>query len=340
MPRLLLLLLLITACSTPNPPGQYSTEDTIIPNGPIRLSARIYKPGGQGPFPAAILLHGSENHTKDYYTEYSEYFAAHGIVVANYDKRGQGQSTGNLWTSTFQDLAGDAVEVVDHLALLPYVDNSRIGLWADSQGGWVALLADSLSSRIDFIINKSGPAVTPLAQTLYDTRENYLEPDGVPANIQDELLNLYPQILEYLTRNREEALWDEIHRQLNRFAPTPYFKESFDEYYLSLLNPPEEMKTINEVPLDPSGRDYDFDPASLLQKLDTPMLMLYGTADELVDIQESAGIIRKIQNPAIELKIYPKADHGIRIHRKPGFLLKPCFPEGYLDSLVKFIITP
>ncbi|MCA9457452.1 MAG: alpha/beta hydrolase [Nitrospira sp.] len=213
MPRLLLFLLpfLFLACATSDQPGQYSTEDTIIPNDSIRLSARIYKPGGQGPFPAVVLLHGSKNHTKDYYTEYSEYFAAHGIVVANYDKRGQGQSTGNLWTATFHGLADDAVAVVEHLASQPYVDDSRIGLWADSQGGWVALLADSLSPQISFIINKSGPAVTPLAQTLYDTRENYLEANGVPEDIQDELLNLYPQILEYLTRNREEALWREIH---------------------------------------------------------------------------------------------------------------------------------
>ena len=56
---------------------------TEFKNGDITFSANIYKPEGNGPFPAVVMVHGSKNHTKDFYTEYSEYFSDNGIVVLN-----------------------------------------------------------------------------------------------------------------------------------------------------------------------------------------------------------------------------------------------------------------
>lgn len=94
--------------------GNYTQSKTVIESREVNLSAEIYKPVGQGPFPAVVMVHGSKNHTKDFYTEYSRYFSNNGIVAANYDKRGQGKSAGDLWTATFEDLALDVESVVNH----------------------------------------------------------------------------------------------------------------------------------------------------------------------------------------------------------------------------------
>ena len=306
-------------------------------NEDISFSANVYKPDGEGPFPAVVMVHGSKNHTKDFYTEYSEYFAQNGIVTLNYDNRGHGNSGGNLWTSTFQDLGSDVASAVEHLKSLDYVDPNKIGLWADSHGGWIVLITDEISDNIEFIISKAGPSVTPLQTVYFDVENNYLDKSGIPENEKKRILNMYPKIFEYLTRNRSDSLWNSLRQDLDYFESTPYFKNSFDNYYKELLSPPDKTEPISEIEIAPSGRDYDFNPKAYLENLNTRMLIIYGTADQLIPADECIRVVRNIQNPVIELKVYKYADHGIRIHRKPDILFAPKFPDGYLESLVNFI---
>ena len=286
---------------------------TEFKNGDIAFSANIYKPEGNGPFPAVIMVHGSKNHTKDFYTEYSEYFADNGIVTLNYDNRGQGKSQGNLWTSRFNDLASDLNAAVEYLQTLEYVNKDKIGFWADSHGGWIVLIADGISDNIDFIISKAGPAVTPLKTVEFDVDRNFLTKQNVPEIEKEKILNLYPKIFEYLTRNRNETLWADIKNKLDYFEPTPYFKNDFDEYYKELLKAPSEMPPVDKVPLAPSGRNYDFDPKPYLKKITTRMLLVYGTDDNLIPVNDCVPIIKDIDNPNIEMIVYENADHGIRI---------------------------
>ena len=328
----IIVLFAFLGCSS-----KYKTIGTEFKNGDITFSANIYKPEGKGLFPAVIMVHGSKNHTKDFYTEYSEYFADNGIVTLNYDNRGHGKSEGNLWTSTFEDLASDLNAAVAYLQTLDYVNSEKIGFWADSHGGWIVLIADMLYDNIDFIINKSGPAVTPLATVEFDVNRNYLSKQDVPEKEKYRILNLYPKIFEYLTRNRNENLWTDIKDELDSFEPTPYFKNDFDEYYKSLLKPPSEMSPVDKVQIAPSGRDYDFDPRPFLEKINTRMLLIYGTADKLIPVNECITVIENINNPYIEMIVYEKADHGMRIHKKPDILFGTRFPDGYFEKLVKFI---
>lgn len=310
---------------------------TEFKNGDITFSANIYKPEGHGPFPAVIMVHGSKNHTKDFYAEYSEYFADNGIVALNYDNRGHGNSGGNLWTSAFNDLATDLVAAVEYLRTLDYINKDKVGFWADSHGGWIVLIADSLSDNIDFIISKSGPAVTPLATVEFDVDRNYLSKQNVPKKKKQKILNLYPKIFEYVTRNRINNLWTDIKSELDYFEPTTYFKNDFDEYYKGLLKPPNEMLPMDKVPIAPSGRNYDFDPRPFLKKINTRMLLVYGTADKLIPVNDCISVIKDIDNPNIEIVVYKKADHGIRIQQRPDILFGTKFPDGYFEKLVKFI---
>ncbi|MCB0278820.1 MAG: alpha/beta hydrolase, partial [Calditrichaeota bacterium] len=184
---------------------RYQQIETEFYNQQIKFSARIEKPEGSGPFPAVVIVHGSQNHRKDYYNEYSHYFAENGIVALSYDDRGFADSGGNLWTSDFLDLATDLLAAVSYLKSLGYVDEQRIGFWADSHGGWIVLIADSLSQEIAFIVNKSGPAVTPLATVLFE-KSKRLDSYDLPKVTHDKILDLYQKMIEYLAGNRSETL--------------------------------------------------------------------------------------------------------------------------------------
>lgn len=335
--NLVSLIVIWVAVSCTGLSENYSTEITSVKNGDVALVAKIYRPKGNGPFPAIVLVHGSKNHTKEFYSEYSEYFASHGIVSVNYDKRGHGQSTGNLYTSTFTDMAKDAIAIVDHLKSQSYINQDRIGLWADSQGGWVILMTESLSDDIDFMINKSGPIMTPIEQILFDYKHNYMIPDHTPQEVMDELGIWYKNVFEYLTRERSDSLWGNIESVIKKYENTPYLKNQFDIYYLNILGPPGTIKPKAEVILDPAGRSYDFDPVPYLKNLETPMLYFIGTADKLNNVTECIEALTKVSNPNITLKVYQGADHGIRIQKEPAIFYKSSFPQGYLQTQESFI---
>ncbi len=96
----------------------------------------IYKPEGDGPFPAVVLVHGSKNHTIGLlHGVFYGTLPSHSIVTVNYDKDVRVCPQSSLYTSTFTDLAKDALTIVEYLKEQPFIDQDRIGLWADSRGG-------------------------------------------------------------------------------------------------------------------------------------------------------------------------------------------------------------
>ena len=128
-------------------------------------AATLTLPPGSGRFPAVAMVHGSGRSTRDEFDVFTAYFALHGVAVLADDKRGVGQSGGRYpgdvaSDATIDVLARDAQAEVRFLAKLPQVDSKRVGLWGDSQGGWIVPLAASRERAVRWAILNSGPTVT------------------------------------------------------------------------------------------------------------------------------------------------------------------------------------
>jgi len=103
-----------------------------------------YSPPGDGPFPAIVLLHGSEGRWAGWSQRTAAIFAAHGFLAAPF-----GYSVGgNAWN------AGDIVNVpldktADALATLRAnsLSTGKIGLYGASRGAEHALLLASLMAK-------------------------------------------------------------------------------------------------------------------------------------------------------------------------------------------------
>ena len=69
----------------------------------------LFLPEGNGPFPAAVIIHGSGTSDRDnlWPLTLTQYLRESGIAVLLPDKRGSEKSEGDWRTSSFQDLAGD-----------------------------------------------------------------------------------------------------------------------------------------------------------------------------------------------------------------------------------------
>ncbi len=143
-------------------------EEVVIDGDGVRLAATLALPRkGKGPFPAAVILHGSGPVIRRDLRAYGGRLAPDGMAVLMYDKRGTGDSTGThrgfnpaTCAEVHDELARDALAAVDYLRGRPDIDPQRIGLIGGSQAGWVMALAASRSDAVRFLVALAGPAVS------------------------------------------------------------------------------------------------------------------------------------------------------------------------------------
>src|SRR5262249_30699692 len=124
----------------------------------LRPHDALYRPTGDGPFPAVILLHGCSGvRSKD--RGWAEAFRQQGYVAVVVDSlSGRGITSPadrrkvclglDLWGST---RAADLLASLEYIRALPFVDRTRIAVVGWSHGAWAAL---------DFLASTSADAVT------------------------------------------------------------------------------------------------------------------------------------------------------------------------------------
>lgn len=140
-------------------------------NGNLQLAGMLFVPEGEGPFPTAVIIHGSGTSQRDnskWYLSVTKHLIDNGIAVLFPDKRGSEKSEGEWRGASFEDLAGDALSAIEYLKTQDYFEYSSIGLLGMSQGGWIAPLATSKSEDVSYVVSMSGAFVTTDEQLLYE----------------------------------------------------------------------------------------------------------------------------------------------------------------------------
>ena len=130
------------------------SEDVRYKNGAMTLAALLLIPEASKPLAGAVIIQGSgaSDRTNRWARAIAEILVGKGIAVLLTDKRGSGKSDGNWQTSSFDDLAADALAGADYLRARKEIDAGRVGLVGLSQGGWIAPLAAARSENIAFVI--------------------------------------------------------------------------------------------------------------------------------------------------------------------------------------------
>jgi hypothetical protein len=115
------------------------TDVTFVGSGGVILHGLVVAPTPSGKRrPALVMLEGAGNRGRHELQPAAEVFARRGVITLIYDKRKVGYS---LLRRDYGLLAADAIAAVALLATRPDVDPSRLGLWAQSEGAYVAPLA-------------------------------------------------------------------------------------------------------------------------------------------------------------------------------------------------------
>jgi pimeloyl-ACP methyl ester carboxylesterase len=292
----------------------FAREEIAFTNGDVRLGGTLSFPDTRGPHPAIVFIHGSGPGGRDELRFIADYFLVNGFATVVYGKR-------TNWTaSSFSDLADDALAAVR--VLKSRADIRQAGLWGVSQGGWLVALAASRSSDVAFIINESGPGITPEAQMQFWVRTK-LRGAGFDNAAMLAASNLVRKNFDCV---RTDSGWDALAQANDAARRAPWFTH---------------MASLEMHRDDPAfwKLNAGFDPVPVLRKVRCPVLALYGARDTLVPPRESADIwrtaLKQAGNSDVTVKVFPDGDHGLR--ETTGGTLKDLsrsrgFVSGYFET--------
>ncbi len=282
------------------------TEEVTFQNGEFTLSGTLYVPDLSGPAPTIVFLHGSGEETRKNSIYSAQWFASMGYVVLIYDKRGTGLSDGSKesWSRfSFNDLADDLVAAIDYLRNRVEVDNSKIGVQATSQGGWVVALATSKTDYIHYIIMKSA-SVTTLEEDRIFERSVRLKKEGFSKRDLEEAQKIQKKEKEF---GKDYKSPDSFTKLFEKFKDKPWFSRVY----------------ASENPFSESLYEYrkwysnvaDFNPIQYLENTETPIFWIFGDSglDHLSPVEISLQNIRRLRHngKAYEIKVFEGEGHKI-----------------------------
>ena len=278
----------------PVKPYPYYEEEVLFPNteAGISLSGTFTRPAQEGDYPVVILISGSGRHDRDgsMYTHrpflvLSDYLTRKGIAVLRYDDRGFGESTGNFNEATTADFAQDVLSAVKYLKTRTDIDTNHIGLIGHSEGGIVAPLATNQTSDISFIVTMAATGIPGSEVTVLQSKSlrSFPVPDekAFEENVR-KAIKIATSDLETTTKRKALHTHNEVYL-------TPILKS----LGATNENISKFIETETETVLRPwSNYFYNYNPANEFEKLNVPVLSLFGSKDQQVDASINHNAIR------------------------------------------------
>ena len=184
-------------------------------NGDLQLAGMLILPEGEGPFPVAVIIHGSGTSSREnkWYLTVAKHLQENGIAVLLPDKRGSEKSEGDWRGASFDDLAGDTLSAISYIKEQNQFEYSTIGVLGMSQGGWIAPLVATKSDDVSFVVSMSGAGVTSDEQLLFE------EINSITA------MGTYPFVARLIapltTKNIQQM---DFWRPIAGYDPLPYWE--------------------------------------------------------------------------------------------------------------------
>lgn len=286
--------------------------------GDLQLAGTLHLPASSPPHPAVLMLQGSGPADRDsggYFPPIRDTFLDRGIAVYSFDKPGIGGSSGD-WRQ--YALAGRTDQALAAIALLRghnEIDPRRVGIWGQSQGGWLVQMLAARLPDLAFAIANSGAAIGVEAQDRYGC-EHTMRAEGKSKEQITRALAFIAAVHTAALRGDDYASVER--RLLEASRGEPWYG------YLAIDNA-EDWGGMSRFVTE------RYEPAEALARACCPFLALFGALDVLVPAWESAAIyaraLREAGNQDATIVVFPQGNHRILVPETGEFV------TGYLDVL-------
>lgn len=326
--------------------GRYATQPRqALRETPVRfkshgteLAGMLIEPAStHSKPPLVVFVHGSEK-TPGIGGYYPYVFAAQGLAVFAYDKRGTGASDGD-YTQNFELLADDAAAALAQARTLAAGRYSRAGFFGGSQGGWVAPRAAALA-HADYVAVGFGLVMTPLEedeqQVVLEMKEKGYDDKAVAR--AREVADAAGGVMASHFTSGYEQLAD----VKQRFAEEPWLHSIEGEFTGPMLAESEaDLRRTGAPRYDNLNILWHYDAVAAIRALDIPQLWVLAGDDReapnAITRQRLSEL--KHQGKPIDLYMFPHTDHGMYefVQDVDGTRHVTHITEGYFRLLADWI---
>jgi len=298
--------------------SETTRQDLALAWEGITLAGTLYLPPEPPPHPAVLMLQGSGPADRDadgYFPPIRDTFLSRGVAALSFDKPGCGDSTGDWRDYALTGRTHQALAMIAWLRDHAAIDHTRVGVWGQSQGGWLVQILAARLPDLAFAVANSGAAIGVEAQDRAGC-EHTMRAEG---KAEDDIV-------------RSLAFIDAVHTAARR-------DDDYATVEAALLAPARGQSWYGYLTFDDAA-DWAgarrfvaerYDPEATLRQIRCPLLALFGARDVLVPAWESAAIydraLRAAGNRDTTLAIFPQGNHRIRLEETGDFC------PGYLDLL-------
>jgi len=275
------------------------------------LETPIEPSGDDSPRPTLVLLAGPRSNTRDGVEAgrprlrlLADAMLKQGFAVVRYDKRGAGESTGDLDKATTEDLASDTLAIIRHLRGRDEVDPDRIAIVGHGEGGVIGYILAGAEDGPACVVSLAGAGIDGrgVINDQLVTNMRWLEtPEEGIRDMRDLQDAFLMSVIEDAPRDKQrEMLTDLTYRQYGG--------------QVSMLRAEQIAETSLEWFHLPWTKTFlTLDPSEKLGKAKRPVLVLLGALDIEVSDERNAEPLRKaIERSGVagsEVRVLPGKNH-------------------------------
>lgn len=248
-----------------------------------KISARVMIPENEyehKSVPAIVINHGYSG-DKNEYDSMAEFLCNEGYATLQFDSRGCGNSEavkGRMMCST--EWIEDAYNAVSYILSYDCVDQNKIGFTGCSMGGALTIVMSALDKRV-----KCAVAMAPVASGKNMLELNWKKFRGSEA---------YEHFLSEL---KADSLAVSLGKP-SKIVSVPHalgMNISDEKEYLQIRAMNKEL--VSTVPLESVVNSFFlFEPDLYSADIDVPFMIIHGDMDEIVSIEQSKNLVKKIKS--------------------------------------------
>jgi len=302
----------------PSLPAGVREQDVRFASGELSLAGTLVLPSGEGPFPAALFLHGSgpidrdgnvPGFPMDAYRQLAYGLAEVGIASLRFDKRGVGESEGSSETASMTDLVGDGRAALEALRARTEIDPNRILIVGHSEGAYLGTVLAAEDPQLAGLVLLAG-AARPLDEITRWQVEAALRLSGADDERVAAALEQEDEYIAFVEGSSGE--WSD-YSVADLKAALPWLTDVAAE---QLLATPLSLSWLRE--------HYLAQTEDVLAGVRAPVFALNGEKDLQVPASEAEAIrdiLEGAGNEDVTVHVLPDLNHLLRYHPEAPSLL-------------------